>query len=71
MKKIALLGVVMFAFLTGLLSTHYQARANADVGQCMGDCASDQGICISQCDGDGQCIGNCSATHGRCVSRCH
>ena len=39
--------------------------------QCMGNCASEQGICISRCRGDGQCIGNCAAVHGRCVSRCN
>ena len=42
-----------------------------DVGACMGDCASEQGICISHCSGDGRCIANCSSAHGRCVSRCH
>ena len=42
-----------------------------DVGQCMGACASEQGICISQCQGNGQCIGQCAAAHGRCVSRCN
>lgn len=45
--------------------------ANSDIGQCMGDCASEQGICIGQCQGDGQCISNCAAAHGRCVARCH
>ena len=43
----------------------------ADLGICIGDCASEQGICISQCQGDGQCISNCAAAHGRCVARCH
>lgn len=42
-----------------------------NVGQCMGACASEQGMCISQCRGDGVCISNCAAAHGRCVSRCH
>jgi len=42
-----------------------------DVGQCMGACASEQGICISQCQGNGPCISNCAAAHGRCVSRCN
>lgn len=42
----------------------------ADVGQCMGNCASEQGMCIGQCMGNGQCIASCAATHGRCVSRC-
>jgi len=45
--------------------------ATNGVGQCMADCASEQGICISQCQGDGQCIGNCAAAHGRCVARCN
>ena len=45
--------------------------ANSDIGQCMGDCASEQGICIGQCEGNGQCIGNCAAAHGRCVAKCH
>jgi hypothetical protein len=45
--------------------------ASSDIGQCMGACASEQGICISQCQGNGQCISNCAAAHGRCVSRCH
>jgi hypothetical protein len=46
-------------------------RSNSNVGQCMGDCASEQGICISQCQGNGQCINRSAATHGRCVSRCN
>ncbi len=45
--------------------------ARNDVGQCMGACASEQGICISQCQGNGQCISNCAAAHGRCVARCN
>lgn len=43
----------------------------SNIGQCMGNCASEQGICISQCRGDGQCIGSCTAAQGRCVSRCN
>lgn len=42
-----------------------------DPGPCISDCASEQGICISQCQGNGQCIGQCAAAHGRCVSRCY
>lgn len=42
-----------------------------DVGSCMSACASEQGICIGQCQGNGQCIGECAATHGRCVARCN
>lgn len=41
-----------------------------NVGQCQGQCASEQGICIAQCSGDGQCIGRCAASHGRCVAAC-
>lgn len=44
--------------------------AQRDVGQCMGACASEQGMCIGQCQGNGQCIGQCAAAHGRCVARC-
>ena len=39
-------------------------------GQCIGNCTSEHGMCISQCGGDGQCIGNCGAVLGRCISRC-
>lgn len=42
-----------------------------DVGQCMGDCASEQGICIGQCQSNGNCIGNCASAWGRCASRCN
>ena len=42
-----------------------------DPGPCIGACGAEQGICISQCQGNGQCIGNCAAAHGRCVARCH
>ena len=42
-----------------------------DVGQCMGDCASDQGICMGDCQGDGNCIARCADAYGRCVSRCN
>ena len=44
--------------------------AGKDIGRCMADCASEQGICIGQCEGNGQCINNCQAAHGRCVARC-
>lgn len=44
--------------------------AQRSVGQCMGACASEQGMCIGQCQGDGRCISACAATHGRCVARC-
>jgi len=42
-----------------------------DVGQCIGDCGSEQGICIGACNGNGQCISRCAEAHGRCVARCH
>lgn len=45
--------------------------AQNDIGQCMGNCASEQGMCMGQCQGDGQCISTCAATHGRCVARCY
>jgi len=45
--------------------------AYGDVGQCMGDCASDQGICIGGCQGDSNCIARCADAYGRCVSRCY
>lgn len=45
--------------------------AQRDVGQCMGYCASEQGICMARCQGDGQCLGFCAAQHGRCVARCN
>lgn len=41
-----------------------------NIGMCMGACASEEGICISQCGGSGQCISNCSAVQGRCTARC-
>lgn len=43
----------------------------ADVGQCMGFCASQQGRCIARCQGDGQCIGDCASDHGQCVANCN
>lgn len=30
-------------------------------------CASQQGLCIAQCKGDGQCIGSCAARFGICI----
>jgi hypothetical protein len=44
--------------------------ASGDIGQCMGDCAAEQGMCMGQCQGDGQCISRCADAHGRCVARC-
>lgn len=40
------------------------------IGMCMGDCASEQGICTASCQGDSACISKCAAAHGRCVARC-
>ena len=37
---------------------------------CMGNCASEQGMCIGQCRGVGQCIARCAERHGRCIPRC-
>jgi hypothetical protein len=51
--------------------SNYASPPGRDIGQCMGDCASEQGICSSQCQGNGQCYGNCGAVHGRCVARCN
>lgn len=42
-----------------------------DIGLCMGDCASEQGICIAQCESNGNCIANCASAWGRCASRCN
>lgn len=39
--------------------------------QCIADCGSEQGMCISYCNGNGSCIARCADAHGRCVSRCH
>ena len=56
----------------GVLQTELQSYllAQSNIGQCMGACASEQGICIGHCQGNGTCISQCAATHGRCVSRC-
>ena len=62
---LTLLGVI---FVT---QNHGVSKSGAEIGMCMSDCASEQGICISQCNGDGQCIGRCASAHGRCVSRCN
>lgn len=47
------------------------ASPHRDPGPCLGDCGSEQGMCVAQCSGDGKCIGNCSAAWGRCQARCH
>lgn len=42
----------------------------ARLGQCNGACASEQGICIGSCQGNGMCISSCAASHGRCTAAC-
>jgi hypothetical protein len=42
----------------------------ARLGHCQGSCASEQGICIGQCQGNGMCISRCASSHGRCVAGC-
>lgn len=73
MRRTIILAILCLTLFAAVLATHYDvvARDGAEIGQCMADCASEQGICISQCNGDGQCIGRCAAAHGRCVARCH
>ena len=64
--------IILVAFTICIFfSTQAQSISGEEIGQCMADCASEQGICIANCQGDGQCIGNCAAAHGRCVSRCN
>jgi len=67
MKKAIILSMLALA----LLCTIFIMQSPADSGQCFGDCASEQGICISHCGGDGQCISRCAAAYGRCVARCN
>lgn len=43
----------------------------SDYGSCVGDCSSEQCICIGQCNGNGNCISNCASAHGRCVASCN
>lgn len=61
--RILLVGfMVWLAIATGALANNY--------GQCVARCASEQGMCISRCIGDGQCIAYCAESHGRCVTGC-
>jgi len=46
----------------------YAAR---DPLPCFGECASERGACVGECDGDPECISRCQAAHGRCVSHCN
>lgn len=55
----------------GRVSTPGGGGPGRDIGQCMGYCASEQGMCIANCRGNGPCIGNCGASHGRCVAACN
>jgi hypothetical protein len=73
MKKIIFLGVLTFALLSTvfIIQSNVAAKDAAEIGQCISDCASEQGICIGQCNGDGQCINRCAAAYGRCVARCN
>jgi len=66
MKK----AIVALAILIGCFAGS-SLYASGDFGQCAGDCASEEGICISHCEGDGECINQCGAAHGRCMSRCN
>ena len=68
MKK--LIYACLFATVL-FLQNNAVAKDASDIGQCMGACASEQGICLSYCRADGQCMGRCGATFGRCISRCN
>lgn len=50
--------------------TNVPVDHGAQIGQCHGSCASEQGICIGQCQGNGMCISRCTSSHGRCVAGC-
>ena len=74
MKKTIFFSILALALFATVFATHHNdvaAKDAAEIGRCFADCASEQGICIGQCNGDGQCINRCAATHGRCVSRCN
>lgn len=42
----------------------------ARMGTCQGLCASEQGMCISHCQGNGMCISQCTSSHARCIAGC-
>ena len=74
-----LLAVILVALTVGPLAVRAYSSTmpqtapdpgRCNIGQCMGDCAAEHGMCVGACQGDGQCIANCAASHGRCVSRC-
>lgn len=67
--KTLLFAVLLVSFV--VISVAMAMAGSDNVAECIGDCASDQGICIAECNGNGQCIGRCAAAYGRCVSRCH
>lgn len=63
----------------GIQASPSSSGLGKDVGQCMGACASEQGICsascndgscIANCNGNGQCIGNCASRQGMCAGNC-
>jgi len=68
MKKFMIYMGVILLLVCGFVL--YGIASGNDPGPCIADCASEQGICIGQCQGNGQCISQCAAAHGRCVSRC-
>ena len=67
MKKAIILSMLALA----LLCTIFIMQSPADMGQCLGECASEQGACIGQCGGDSQCINSCASAYDRCVARCN
>lgn len=73
MKKAIFFGILVLVLLGTVffMQNNVIARDPADIGRCLGDCASEQGICISQCYGNAQCISNCAAAYSRCVARCN
>ena len=64
MKKIIFLSTLALILFGTVFFTlnNTEAKDATEIGQCMGDCASELGICISQCNGDGQCISRCAAS---------
>ena len=70
MKKIIIFSALVLTLFAIAFFTQHEVRAKMDIGQCIANCDIEQGICISQCNGNGQCIANCGAAYGRCVARC-
>lgn len=50
-------------------SSREARRERPEYGNRTGGCASEQGMCISRCQGDAQCIATCNASYGRCVGQ--